>query len=322
MSLLADTELSTSAIGLRPTDVGATLSWFRHGRYDPTTLLRQHGRGPTSSGVFVRASHTSAGPATLQLGWQGGRSDRAPDITIRSWGPGGQLLEASVPGLLGNGDPGPRALLNAPHRVLAEAAQRHRHVRLGWSGDLYRELLPTILEQRITSGEAHRQWQRLCQRLGEPAPGPHRGLRVPPSADRLAHQPSWWFHPLGIERTRAETLIAVARHADKLWRWGRLDPIEAAQMIRKVRGVGRWTAGTVGGPALGDPDAVAVGDYHLKNLVAFALAGRPRGTDEEMLGLLAPYAGNRGRVIRLLELGGHGTPKFGPRRRIPPMERW
>ena len=52
--------------------------------------------------------------------------------------------------------------------------------------------------------------------------------------------------------------------------------------------------------AMGDPDAVAVGDYHLKNLVVHALAGEPRGTDERMLELLAPYAGQRGRVIRLL----------------------
>ena len=32
--------------------------------------------------------------------------------------------------------------------------------------------------------------------------------------------------------------------------------------------------------AAGDPDAVAVGDFHLKNIVVHALAGRPRGTDD------------------------------------------
>ena len=46
--------------------------------------------------------------------------------------------------------------------------------------------------------------------------------------------------------------------------------------------------------AMGDPDAVAVGDFHLKNLVSTALAGEPRGTDQRMLELLAPYAGQRG----------------------------
>ena len=74
--------------------------------------------------------------------------------------------------------------------------------------------------------------------------------------------------------------------------------------------------------ALGDVDAVAVGDYHLKNLVAWSLAREPRGTDERMLELLAPYAGQRARVIALLGAAGWNAPKFGPSRRILPMERW
>src|SRR4029453_406544 len=46
----------------------------------------------------------------------------------------------------------------------------------------------------------------------------------------------------------------------------------------------------------GDPDAVPVGDFHLPHLVAGALAGEPRGTDERMLEPLAPFAGHRRRV--------------------------
>jgi hypothetical protein len=41
-----------------------------------------------------------------------------------------------------------------------------------------------------------------------------------------------------------------------------------------------------------------------------------------MLELLAPYAGHRGRVIRLLERDGHRAPRFGPRRGILPIARW
>ena len=48
---------------------------------------------------------------------------------------------------------------------------------------------------------------------------------------------------------------------------------------------------------------MSVGDFHLKNLVAFALAGEPRGDDARMLELLAPYAGRRALVVRVLELG-------------------
>lgn len=96
----------------------------------------------------------------------------------------------------------------------------------------------------------------------------------------------------------------------------------AAGRLRLIPGVGQWTVGTVLGPALGDPDAVAVGDFHLKNMVGYALAGEPRATDERMLELLAPYDGNRGRVVRALGLAGHAAPKFGPRKRIIAMHTW
>ena len=79
--------------------------------------------------------------------------------------------------------------------------------------------------------------------------------------------------------------------------------------------------GSALGPSHGDADAVPVGDYHVKNMVAWALAGEPRGTDERMLDLLEPYAGQRGRVVMLLGRDGHAAPKFGPRQRIQPMYR-
>ena len=81
-------------------------------------------------------------------------------------------------------------------------------------------------------------------------------------------------------------------------------------------GIGPWTTAEVARLALGDPDAVSVGDFHLPNLVARLLAGEPRGTDERMLELLAPYAGHRARVQRLLEASGAHAPRYGPRMEI------
>ena len=123
--------------------------------------------------------------------------------------------------------------------------------------------------------------------------------------------------------TRVEAFKAdVGKHADKLWAWAELPVAEVAAKLELLRGIGPWTIGSVMASALADPDAVAVGDFHLKNVVAFNLAGEARGTDERMLELLAPYAGQRGRVIRLLLLDGHRPPSFGPRKRILPMARW
>ncbi|MFK8023053.1 MAG: DNA-3-methyladenine glycosylase [Ilumatobacter sp.] len=301
----------------RPTvDLGATLAWYRHGRRDLTTRLERVGRGASAAGRFVRATITPHGPGTLALRWHGAELDAT------TWGPGGDWLLERVPHLVGASDPGAPELETAADPVVAAAMTAHRATRIGASGMLYHELLPTILQQRITATEAKRQWVTLCAELGDVAPGPFDGLRLPPAPAVLARQPSWWFHPRGVERKRAEPMIEVARHATKLWRWAALDPSEAARMLRLVRGIGVWTVGCVLGPALGDPDAVPVGDFHVKNVIAWNLAGEARATDERMLQLLEPYAGQRGRVVRAVMSHGAGAPKFGPRQRILPMARW
>jgi 3-methyladenine DNA glycosylase/8-oxoguanine DNA glycosylase len=310
-------------------DIGATLGWYRYGAGDPTTSMRSAGRGPTSSGWFVRATLTPDGPGTLHLTW-GAATQRvesrplpnACGVSAVAYGPGERWLLERAGDMIGLGDEGDPSLENAPHARVSHAAQAHRFLRFGASGDLYHELLPTVIGQRITVGEAYAQWRRLCVELGEPAPGPFEGMLLPPAPERLARHPSWAFHRMGIERARAEPMINLAKHPLKLWEWAGIEPQEAASKLGLLRGLGQWTIGSVLGPALGDPDAVAVGDFHLKNMVGWALAGEARATDERMLELLEPYRGQRGRVTRLLKMTGNGAPRFGPKHRILPMRDW
>jgi 3-methyladenine DNA glycosylase/8-oxoguanine DNA glycosylase len=91
-------------------------------------------------------------------------------------------------------------------------------------------------------------------------------------------------------------------------------PSDAAQArIASLPGVGRWSAAAVALIALGDADAVPVGDYHLPHLVSWALTGERRGDDARMLELLEPYRPHRGRVLRLLVAGVPKPPRRGPR---------
>lgn len=286
--------------------IPTTLSGYRFGLNDPTTRL--------GLGEFWRASFTPDGPATLRITWDGGRPD------AEAWGPGRDWMLEQVTGMVGELDPG--FVFDDAHPAVMRAQRNHPDVRFGASRMFFHELLPTILGQRITAGEAIRQWHVLCLRLGELAPGPPVGLLLPPAPEALTGLPAWWFHPLGIEAKRANALRTVAKHAGKLWEWGRLPLSDAAAKLSLLHGVGPWTIGSVMATAMGDPDAVAVGDYHLKNLVTFNLSGKPRGSDERMLELLSPYAGQRGRVVRLLLLDGRTPPAFGPRRRILPMAQW
>ena len=101
-----------------------------------------------------------------------------------------------------------------------------------------------------------------------------------------------------------------------------MGPPAALDRLRAVPGIGPWTAARVAMTALGDADAVAVGDYHLPHIVAWALAGEPRGTDASMLDLLEPYQGHRARVQRLLLAAGIEAPRFGPKMPIRSIARW
>jgi len=90
-------------------------------------------------------------------------------------------------------------------------------------------------------------------------------------------------------------------------------PADAMRRLTALPGIGPWTAAEVALVALGDPDAVSLGDYHLPDMVAWALAGEPRADDTRMLELLEPWRGHRGRVIRLVVMGAGAAPRRGPR---------
>jgi 3-methyladenine DNA glycosylase/8-oxoguanine DNA glycosylase len=281
-----------------PLDLRRTLAPLSRGPRDPTIRL--------ASDSVWRATRTPDGPATIAL------FHRGDEIHAEAWGPGADRALADVPELLRlEAEPTP---IRAPHRVVADLARGHPGVRIPRSGATLESLLPAILEQKVTGQEAHRAWFGLIRAYGEPAPGPPEWrLRIGPSPATLAGLPYYAYHPLGVERRRAELIRRVAARA--AWFEAIVDlplPDAYARLIA-VPGIGPWTAAEVGVRVLGDEDAVSVGDFHLPNLVAFALAREPRADDARMLELLEPYRGQRARVIRLLELGGIRVPRYGPR---------
>jgi 3-methyladenine DNA glycosylase/8-oxoguanine DNA glycosylase len=187
------------------------------------------------------------------------------------------------------------------------------------TGLLFPRALRAVLEQKVTGQEAHRAYRAIVRHFGEPAPGP-AGLTLPPDPAAVAATPYWRFHPFGVEQRRTQVLLRVAAEAARLE--GCADSAAATQRMIAIPGIGPWTAAEVVRIVYGDPDAVSVGDFHIPNSVAWALAGEPRGTDARMLELLEPFAGHRGRVCDLLAAGGIGAPKFGPRMPIRSFARF
>jgi 3-methyladenine DNA glycosylase/8-oxoguanine DNA glycosylase len=199
------------------------------------------------------------------------------------------------------------------HPVLRELARCLHGVRVGRSGRVLEALIPAILEQKVVGAEARRAWRLLLLRFGLPAPGPApAGMRVFPPPRIWAAIPSWEWHRAGVEQVRAATIIAAARAAARLEEIVEMSAGAADRRLRALPGVGVWTSAEVRQRACGDADAVSVGDYHLPAAVGWALAGRAVD-DAGMLELLAPYAGHRHRATRLIELGGVGQPRRGPR---------
>ena len=291
-----------------PVDLLQSLRPLVASRQDPTIRLRPD--------AVARTAHTPAGPGTLLAE----RDPGGARFTVRAYGPGAGWLLSRAAGLLGAGDE--RAGF-APglHRVVARAAHRRPGLRMIATGTVVDVLVPTIIAQRVTSLEAARSWTRLVRRLGHPAPGPI-GLTLPPHPLELASTPSATFHELGIERARSRRIVAACAAVDRLdAALLGLEGTARRQALTAVEGVGPWTAAHLARVGAGDADAVEVGDHDVKHLVAWNLAGEPRADDERMLALLAPFAGHRGRVVRLLASAGQWPPRFGHRHALTPVER-
>ena len=267
-------------------------------------------------GDFWRATWTPEGPGTIRIV---GALSTTP--SFEGFGPGGDWLAERASDLLGHHDT--LATITPAHESVERAQRQFGHLQLGRSWSPYHELLVAVLGQRVTGVEAIRQWRQITLAYGASAPGPHEHLMLPPDPTKVMSTPYFDFHSFGIEKKRADALRAVARHFDMLTSSTLFDlePGDATRHLQVINGIGPWSAAVAGGLAFGDPDALLVGDFHVKNTAAWALRGVIRGTDEEMIRDMAPYAGQRHRVMRWLELAGWRAPARGPRRRIVSIAR-
>lgn len=283
-----------------PLDLVQTVGMLCRGPKDPTMVI-------DGSRIWM-AFRTGAGVATLCL------RQTSDGVHAAAWGPGAEEALAQVPRLCG-ADDDLTGFDVSSHEMLAELARRHRGIRLPRTDRIFDALACAILEQKVTGLQAFGAWRYLVSRFGERAPGPTpRPMSAAPPAETWQRIPSWEWHRAGVEPPQSRTIVAAAGRAPSIQRalHRASDGAERDRVLTSLPGIGLWTSAETRLRALGDPDAVAVGDYHLPHEVGYALTGT-RTDDEGMLELLAPFAGHRQRVIRLIFAAGIREPRRGAR---------
>jgi 3-methyladenine DNA glycosylase/8-oxoguanine DNA glycosylase len=282
-------------------DAGLTFGPFCHGRGDPASRL--------NGNEWWQAMNSPEGDVTIRV-----HVDRPnAEVRVDAWGPGRDWVIERAPHITGEGDE-PASfttddpLLRALHRDLRGL----RIVRLRCAFDF---TVATIIEQRVTSREAHRSWRALVRRHGVAAPGGN-GLVVPPPPRILARLPDWEWRRLGVELRRSSTVRRLAIEATRIERAADTNSGVLTQRLVSINGIGPWTSAQVLHMIAGDPDAVPVGDWHLPAHVAYALAGERDADDARMLELLEPFRPQRARALRLIIAGTAGPERRAPRARI------
>jgi 3-methyladenine DNA glycosylase/8-oxoguanine DNA glycosylase len=276
-------------LAIFPVHFTRTFSMQRLGAYDPTADL--------SDDFFRKAFFYHGEPAAIEIC----RVGKA--LNVCAYGTrADELLSETIDGLsqddryfdFSTDDGGILRL----HRLLPGL----RLLRVPW---LYDMTCSAILQQRIRTVDAMRDWRRIAKRWGVPGP---LGLWTFPPAEVLAHVPRFELEAMGVDAKRARALLAFAKES-RLVRF-RVDRSfeEMRRLLLRVPGIGPWTAETVMGYGAGDTDAAIPGDLHLPRVVCYALAGEWDGCDERMMELLEPFRGHRFRIIRLLYASGLDVP--------------
>jgi 3-methyladenine DNA glycosylase/8-oxoguanine DNA glycosylase len=281
-----------------PLDLRRTVGYQQRGTHDPTLQF--------DGAVAWRASRTPDGIATIAL--------RAVGSVVRAaaWGPGASWALAQVPALCGAEDDA-EGFDPSLHPLVADAHHRNPGLRLGRTDLVFDALASAIFEQKVTALQAFGAWRRIVTWQGERAPGPTpRPMFAPPSVDGWRRIPSWAWHRAGLEPPQSRAIVRAAERGDSLVRALERRAEDREAVLTSLPGVGPWTSAETRIRAYGDPDAVSVGDYHLSHQVGHALTGH-RTDDDGMLELLAPWAGHRQRVIRLLAVSGVQEQRRGAR---------
>lgn len=129
------------------------------------------------------------------------------------------------------------------------------------SGNVYFDLLNSIVSQQLSVKAAETIFTRFCLLFPENYPSPELLLVTDPDQLRAA----------GLSRQKAAYLQNVAAYAlenniDSI-KWEHYDDMEIIQMLTKIKGVGRWTVEMILMFTLGRPDVFPKDDLGIQQAI-------------------------------------------------------
>ena len=174
--------------------------------------------------------------------------------------------------------------------LLAPSIQRHPGLRVPGTWETFELAVRAVLGQQISVAGASTLAARLAAKFGRVVVTPFAHLnRLAPAARDLAAAAVDEIASIGLPRARAATLRDLAAAAER----GELGfgPVasveEVSATLRRIRGIGEWTAQYVGMRALRFPDAFPAADLGVRK--ALAPASGPLPNEKEVAARAAAW---------------------------------
>lgn len=150
---------------------------------------------------------------------------------------------------------------------LRQIVKRQSGLRLPGAFDGFEMAMRAVLGQQISVRAARTLAGRMTESFGDPIETPNPNLsRLPVSAKRLAQADAADLTALGLTRSRAECLLALARAvaAGDLKLEPGVDVESTIERLKQLPGIGDWTAQYIAMRALRWPDAFPYSDLGLR----------------------------------------------------------
>jgi len=161
--------------------------------------------------------------------------------------------------------------------LLADAVTRNPGLRVPGAFDGFELAVRAILGQQITVKAATTLAGRFVEAFGDRVETPHAGLtRLSPTPRRVARASAEEIASLGIVRTRALSIIAIAQEivSGRVRLEAGADPGQTIESLVALPGIGMWTAHYIAMRALRWPDAFPKEDIALRKKLGGVTAAR------------------------------------------------